>query len=589
MLTTERKNLFKRQPKLMGGIRQDLSTWDPEQGWWTLSGVHGNDTDALTKWSGSALWLPTRLPARITGMFQATLASSQHFFLMSNGNVYRCAADGSGLSILVTGDVPSFYDGRTFGSMFFMASGNNVNRKILSTLAVQGVGVAAPPNAPIASAGGAGPLTGAYLYVLTYKNSLSGAESNQSIPSASITVAAKVIHLASFPLPTDPQVDTYVLYRTTAGGGIYQKVVELPLSTLTYDDNTVDGDLGIQASIFRDVPPAARFLEVYNGMLLYTGFAKPIQNRVMPSEILLPEAVSQFNVYDLDPEDNDQITGIKKFGQAVAVYKNNSLFLGSGLTPDGITFVRTRVVESALGNFGIIGLKSSHAYLSQKGPHVFGGLQEEYIGRPIEGIYQTFDPSELENASGVYYKPLNMLIWNVRTFGQSDYDTWLIYHMIVKEWSTRQYASSKLSIYLDALDRAKLWIGSTTGQVLTGDVGHADNGVPIAIDAITRGVCLKYVGKNPDLDQLYCFRHIEVYYDPNAGSAVITVSMAVDSPVNPFRPIGTFNPSTGTRTRFNVPQESSYGRLAFIRFTGVSTEPLKIRGYRVEGLPLGRF
>jgi len=589
MLTTERKHMFKRQPKLTGGIRRDLSTWDPEGGWWTLDGFHGNDTNALTKWSGSALWLPSTLPARITGMFQSTLGSTEHFFLMSNGTVYRSAADGTGLVAVLTGDVPAFYDARTFGSMFFMVSGANPNRKILSTLQVQGVGIAAPLVAPIAAAGAAGNKTGTYLYVLTYKNSLSGAESNQSIPSNAVTVTAKYINLTNFPVSPDTQVDTYVIYRTTAGGGVYQKVAEVSSSTTTYSDALTDLQLGIQASIFRDVPPIAKYLELYNGMLLYTGLASPLQNRVMPSEVLLPEAVSQFTAYDLDPEDNDEITGIKKFGQAVAVYKNNALFLGSGLTPDGLTFVRTRVVEGSLGNFGIIGLKSSHAYLSQKGPHIFTGLQEEYIGRPIEALYQTFDPASLHDASGIYYKPLNMLIWNVRTFGQADYDTWLIYHMITKEWSTRRYASSKLSIYLDAQDRAKMWIGATNGQVLTGDVGHGDNGAPIAFDAVTRGVCLKYLGKEPDLDQLYCFRHVEIYYDPNQGSSAISVSVAMDSPDNTFTALGSFSPASDTRVRFDVPQAIAYGRLMFIRLTGATVEPLKIRGYRMEGLPLGRF
>ena len=589
MLTNERRHLFKRQPKLMGGVRRDMSTWDPEGGWWTLDGLHGNDTDALTKWAGSALWLPAALPARVTGLFQSMLGTAEHFFLMAGGNVYHCSANGVGLTTLVTGDVPSFYDARTFGSIFFMSSGVNPNRKILSTLQVQGVGVAKPASAITAVAGGAGTKTGTYFYVLTYKNSLSGAESNQSDPSATLTVTSKHIDLSGFPVPTDSQVDTFCIYRTTAGGMVYQKVAEVPSTTTAYTDTLTDLQLGIAVSIFRDVPPQCEYLELYNGMLLYTGLASPYQNRVMPSEVLFPEAVSQFNVYDLDPEDNDQITGIRSFGQAIAVYKNNSLFLGSGLTPDGLTFVKTRVVEGSLGNYGIIPLKSSHAYLSQKGPHVFSGLTEEYIGRPIEEVYRTFSPAALHDSSGVYYKPLNMLIWNVQTAGEADYDTWLIYHMIVKEWSTRQYASSKLSIYLDSMDRAKFWIGAANGQVLTGDVGNADNGTPIAFDAISRGICLKYMGKAPDIDQLYCFRHIEVYYDANYGTSPITVSLAVDSPSNPFTVIGTFIPATGTRIRFNIPQASAYGRLAFVRFTGTSTEPVKIRGYRVEGLPLGRF
>ena len=596
MKTNARPQLLKQSYKLGGGVDQAQSTWTPGVGWWQLIGMQGDDTDALTKWSGSALWTANALAGRVNGLFQVTLNNTISYVLMAGGKIYR-SADGAALAELLTGQTPGMYDGRVLGSIFFMVSGVNPNKKLLDNLTIQGVGVAAPTVAPAASIGPSGALTGQYTWLYTYKNSLSGAESNQSPISNVLNPAAKAINL-TFTAPTDSQVDKILIYRTQAGGSIYQLVATISSLVLTYQDNSTDGTLGIQVSIYRDVPPAAKFLEAYNGMLLYTGFARPLHNRVMPSSVLLPEAVSQFNVYELDPEDNDQITGIKKFGQAVAVYKANGLFLGSGTTPDSMTFVRTRVVEGSLGNHGIIPLKSSHCYLSQKGPHVFTGLQEEFFGRPVQPLYRTFDQTLLADASGVYYRPLNMLLWNVKTAGMSDYDSWLIYNVLTKEWTTRAYATSRLSTYLDTLNQVKLWLGKTNGQVLTGDIGNADNGVGITIDGITRGIALG------DSDQLYCFRHITIWYDNDpTATAPISVSFVMDNPLTADRTsLATFTPainsqtgttsflpSAGVRSRFNLPVTSAYGRLIFVRLQSVSTNPLKIRGIHIEGLPLGRF
>lgn len=597
MKTASRPQLAKRTFKLAGGIDQATSTWTPEGGWYSLIGAHGNDLNALTKWAGSQLWTPNPLNGRVTGLFQTILASVQSYVLMAGGNIYR-SADGTSIQTLLTGETPAYYDGRTIGSMFFMVSGVNPNRKLLSNLTVQTVGIAPPVLPPTVTLGAAGVLNGGYLYLYTYKNSLSNAESNQSTATAVINPVNKVVQV-QFAAPTDSTVDRIVLYRTQNNGSVFQKVVEQAATVLTYTDNIPDAQLGITVPTANDVPPRAKYLELYNGMLLWTGLASPFQNRVMPSGVLLPEAVSQFNTYDLDPEDNDQITGIRKFGQAVAVYKNNGLFLGTGTSPDTMNFVRTRVVEGALGNWGIIALKSAHIYFSQKGPHQFTGLQEDYFGRQIEPIYKGLDQTALANASGVYYRRLNMLIWNVQTAGLPDFDTWLIFNMITKEWTTKQYASSRLSTFLDSKGQTNLWIGAPNGQVLIGDIGNADNGVPIVMDGITRGICLQYTRDgSPDLDQLYCFRHITIWYDNNPlATAVVTVSFTMDDPRNPYTlavnastgAIGTFLPAGTVRTRFDIPQQNSYGRLMFIRIQSTSTDPLKIRGIHAEGLPLGRF
>lgn len=581
-----------REYVLKGGIIRHLSTFKyVNAGFWQVKGMHGDNEDALTKWNGSELFSITSMGARVVGLFQVTQGAGVNYFVMANGKIMR--VNGATVTDLLTGQAAGYYDGETLNSIFYAVSGVNANKKILSTLAVQGVGIAAPGSACTAALGAVGVLTGDYSYKYTYKNSVTGHESNPSPVSNVITTTTDQVSLTGIAASGDSQVDYKVIYRTTTGGdGVWFRVAEITNATTTYTDNIADTSLAEAVLEDSGVPPQASYVELYNGMLAYAGLESPNQSRVAMSGVLRPEACDPDNVYDLEPDEQDIITGMKRFGGSLAVYKRNRLFLGVGSSPDELNFVPTRVNEGSLGNACIIDYNSAHWYLGERGPFVFGGLKEEYIGRPIQEFYKTLDPLYLGNASGVFYKPMNMLIWNVMEIGQSDFNTWLCYNTQTKEWTVRDFASSRLAIYLDAIKATKLWLGGVNGYTYTGDIGTGDNGSNITCEVVTRGICLKYINKQPDLEQTYVFRHIEILYDANGGTSPVTVQYALDSPTANFQSVknvatgaSTFIPTTGTRARFDL---AGYGRLLFIKLTVDSAEALTIRGIRIQGNALGR-
>jgi len=581
-----------REYVLKGGIIRHLSTFKHvNAGFWQVKGFHGDDEDALTKWNGSERFSPTSMGARVVGLFQVTQGSGVNYFVMANGKIMR--VNGAVVTDLLTGQAAGYYDGETLNSIFYAVSGVNANKKILSTLTVQGVGIAAPGSACTAALGAVGVLTGDYSYKYTYRNSVTGHESNPSPVSNTLTTTTDQVSLTGIAASGDAQVDYKVIYRTTTGGdGAWFRVAEIANATTTYTDNIADTSLGEAVLEDSGVPPQAAYVEIHNGMLAYAGLESPNRSRVAMSGVLRPEACDPDNVYDLEPDEEDIITGMKRFGSSLAVYKRNRLFLGVGSAPDEMNFVPTRVKEGSLGNACIIDYNSAHWYLGERGPLVFGGLKEEFIGRPIQNFYKTLDPVYLGNATGVFYKPMNMLIWNVMEIGESDYNTWLCYNTQTKEWSIRDHASSRLSIYLDTIKSTKLWLGGVDGYTYTGDTGTGDNGANIACELVTRGICLKYTNKQPDLEQTYVFRHIEILYDANGGTSPVTVQYALDKPdanyqntVNVATGASTFIPTTGTRARFDL---AGYGRLLFIKLTVDSAEALTIRGIRVQGNALGR-
>lgn len=581
-----------REYVLKGGIVRHLSTFRyTNAGFWTVSGMHGDDEDSLTKCSGSELFSSTSLGARVVGLFQVTLNNNVFYFAMANGNVV--SVSGSTVTTLLSGEASGYYQAVTLNSIFYFASGVNANKKILSNLSVQNVGIAAPTVAPVAAAGTPGPLTGDYSWKYTFKNSVTGVESNPSPVSNTITLGAVYAALSSLNNSSDTQVDRKVIYRTTNGGdGLWFRVAEIDAALTTYIDGAADGDLAELVLEDSGVPPQSSLIELYNGMIVYAGQASPNRNRVSVSGVLRPESVDPDNDQDLSPDEDDFITGMKVFGSTIAVYKRRALFIGNGTSPDAINFTRTRVKEGSLGGRGIIEHNSSHFYLSERGPFAYSGLREDFIGRSIQHYYKTLDVSLLANASGVKYTPLNQLIWNVGVVGDPDATVWLCFNTETKEWTTREFGSSTLSTYFDALGRTRLWLGGSNGYLYTGDVGSGDNGANIPVEIVTRGLCLSYQDKQPDTSQTYCFRHIDVRYDANGGTAPVTVDYAIDKPdanfvgvKNKATGLSSFVPATGSIARFDL---AGYGRLIFLRFTTSSTEALKIRGVKLYGTALGR-
>lgn len=593
MRTTLRPFDFDVPVALIGGVRRDVSSWlEPGGGFWTLKGMHTNEKAALTKWAGMERFSSINLGGKVRGLFQAVLNGVTYYFVMTPTKVVRVA--GATLSDMVTGQSDAYYSGLTLGSLFFFCSGVNPNQKVTSALSVQNNGIAAPTDpGTVLTDGGVGVLTGSYTYKVTFRNSVTGHESDPSPASNILTITTRQINLNNIPVSSDPQVDRKKLYRTTGtNSGQWFFDAEIANATTAHTSNKPDAQLAEQVFEDNGIPPQAKYVEEFNGMLAYAGLASPLQNYVALSGVLRPEAVDVDNRYGLAPDEQDVITGLKKFGRLLVAAKKHKIWVGTGFGPDEMDFTPTQVSQGPLGHWGIIEYRSALWYPSEQGFQVWGGLQEEYIGRPIEDLYKTLDLAMLEKASGVFYPPLNMLIWNVQTAGQPDFDQWLIYNVATREWTHRDHASSKLGIYLDNLNRSKLWIGGVNGFLYTGDTGNADDGTNIAVEVVTRGIALARKGKIPDLDALYTFRRVSFLYDPNGGISLVSVSYCMDSPDGPFVPmvhkttgLSTFAPGSGTRASFDL---EGVGRLIFIKFTLASQESFKLRSIQVEGNLLGR-
>lgn len=564
---------------LKGGIHREFNTFQPG-GWWTVDGFHTNEMGAFTKFPGLQKDLSVSDP--VDGLYQARLGSQTYKFAFAGGRIQR--VDPGYEVTLASGFTPGLpVDGRTLSNRFFFMNGTDGNRKVTESLAVKNMGIPAPTTKLTATDGGAGSLTGTYTYRYTYYNSVDLIESDPSPVSDDLTVSGKQINLSGFVNSGDTQVDRIRLYRTVANGAVWLRLDEFVMGPTTYGpDNAPDSNLSAEVRQDNGPPPIAKYVETLNGMLVLAGLQSPNESRVAFTGVLRPESHDIDDVYDLDPEELDVITGLSRYGPAVAAGKRNGLYLGVGVHPAFINWTRTRVTQGPLGNFGMVPYEGYLFYLSEKGPYAFTGIQEQYLGQPIEQIYKTIDLFALSRSTGMFYPNLNLIMWNVTTAGKPQPDFMIVYNVITKEWTTRAIDATWLTTYLDAQSRVKWWVGSTTGVVSTGDVGHSDYGTVVVGELVSRGINFPKV----PVENVKNFRHIFLNYEPNGGTTPVTVSYSLDSPNGPFITAGSFTPASGYRTRIDI---NARGNLLFLKLSVNSTEPLVIKNLAVWGHDLGRI
>jgi hypothetical protein len=204
-------------------------------------------------------------------------------------------------------------------------------------------GIVAPLTAPTIADGGAGNLVaGDYIGVVTFYNTETGAESNPSDNSSTLTLgASKQISWTGIPVSTNYQVNARRLYRTMVDQeGEYYFVGQInDNTTTTYTDNVIQSALGVQVSVENGTPPTSLELAeifqerlwVSDGTNLYfSGFA-------------LPESFYALDFLQVTPDDGHRITGLLNFGDRLVVGKTNATYYVTGY--DASTFQLTTLSD----------------------------------------------------------------------------------------------------------------------------------------------------------------------------------------------------------------------------------------------------
>lgn len=444
---------------------------------------------------------------------------------------------------------------------------------------------------------GAGALdvSATYQYKVTFYNAALDHESNPSLPITVTTGATDdTVTLSNIPISSDPQVTRRRLYRTQAGGAVWQFLDEIADNTTTvYVDLKADSALGIAVTEFANgVPPTASMLAIFQGIMFMVAVANP--SRVYFSTQNRPNAVDSNDFRDLDPNDGTVITGLKRLYDTLVVFKRNSIWAGVGEDRETLGFVRQINGIGATCNDGILTVpgKTVLAFPSDNGFYTFNGTNEAYISSEIEPIYRQggLNQSRLTTMVGTTYKARNMLMWFVSNGAAIQHDLAIVYDFTLDQWTTRSVAATRVNVAATITDSAGnegFYIGGVGGFVWKGDTGLSDDGSAIQVDIIDRA----HPRGNLTNTSRLSFRELWVWYRSELATT-ITVSYAldnphVDDPDGNYTVLGTMNLTEGdgvSSLRFNA-----QGQRFYPRFTHTAIgAPLVIRGWAVDYKVLDR-
>lgn len=177
-----------------------------------------------------------------------------------------------------------------------------------------------------------GGLTGTYYYAMTYV--IDGVEVILGTVSNTITVSSKSIDLD---LPVGIATCTQrKIYRTEAGGGTLKLVTTINDNTATtYQDNTVDGSLGVNIPSTNSSCPTPQFITVKDEKIIgAVNSNRP--NYLYVTEFEVEMFFNTSGVYDVSGvgNDNSPLTGIIEDYNQIVVFSERHIYLAdtSGLT-----------------------------------------------------------------------------------------------------------------------------------------------------------------------------------------------------------------------------------------------------------------
>lgn len=216
------------------------------------------------------------------------------------------------------------------------------------------IGITAPTAAPTDLGDIAGSLvnTSRYIWVYTYYNSVTGAESSPS-PGLAVVVTPSGGRSIGVTAGTATTADLIRLYRTVANGAILFLDSEVPIASTTISSTTADGNLGHELELDNTritVWGEPRYAAVSQNRIFVTGFPDN-SNRVRFSKIgvtgPMPESYQATGFADCESSGGygDRNIGIGQANNTPIVLKTNSIgrldqlgTINSELTVDNVVF-----------------------------------------------------------------------------------------------------------------------------------------------------------------------------------------------------------------------------------------------------------
>ena len=416
------------------------------------------------------------------------------------------------------------------------------------------LGIPAPVDAGVASAGGAGLLTGAYAYVYTFTQKISGVLVNESPPSPmSNTVTLADDELAgTIDVSTEADVTGRRIYRTAAGGTDYFMSIDVDDNTSTsFVDNTTDEALADEPlDTTRGNAPGGTdgsnrlylLVEWKDYLWGVCSDADQVDN-VYYTDLDQIYAWSLFNLFPATPKGADAfgVTGFIPRRDALGVGKRDRLIKITGSSDADFQVLTVYVNVSLISQDSVVVVRDAAYFLGSDGVYRWDDTGVSCISRPkVDPWFTTslvFDRTQFASAFAGWNPLTNGYRLNLVPTGGSAPTAWVEYAIDTDSWfgphGTAAFAPSCRALLRadDAVLRPAM--GGADGFLyLENQAGGADvDGPLLGTHAIAANVQLRWIaGSEGDLDATHYFGRVVVLARVEAPGTTLTLGGTLGVP-----------------------------------------------------------
>jgi hypothetical protein len=228
---------------------------------------------------------------------------------------------------------------------------------------------------------------------------------------------------------------------------------------------------------------SANFIELYQVSLYLAGDINH-PDRLYFSDPITSGGVINWqatNFVDVNPDDNGNITALKKAGTLLYVFKDNGTYRWNGTStdPDKIFEVGTTSQESVQESQGVL------FFFNPQGIYATDGSMPVWLSKTVDDWIKGMSPSYYSQVSGVcdadhYYCNIGDVTLHDRSFS----NVWLVYTISTKSMAVYSFGNNfyQLTQFKDSFGGYSIIGGDSLGNVQTIFKGTTDNGAAISFE-----------------------------------------------------------------------------------------------------------
>ena len=283
---------------------------------------------------------------------------------------------------------------------------------------------------------------GSYVFVYTYYNTVTGAESSPSLPSVTLDAGANGGIKIQVTAGNSTTADQIKIYRSVSGGNVFFLDGTALITDTTYSSTISDAALGNELELDNSrLPEPAKFATLLDNRLFVGGFASN-PNRIQYSKVGLVgamfESFQAADFTDCDPNDGDKIVGIGKMGSKVGIIKQRKagkllpmdLPLG-GLERSGYQKYIHRSLPApctATNHHSIFQLSDRMGWMGKDNIYISDGIDVVPIANRISTSVRSLNHNLSYKYSSIVLESSQQVLISVVRLGQSEPDYQFIGH-----------------------------------------------------------------------------------------------------------------------------------------------------------------